>query len=502
MPSPEIEDILQLINNRENKEVDFKLELDLSRDRLKKGLAEDVVSFANTKGGIIIVGVEDETRHIRGIPTPLDHDRIVQSITDLTEPPVDFSVDTIEINGKLVGLIKIPCGKAVYCLRRERRVVIRRDGIKSTGTPAEIAQLSEERDYSARVYLCEPNTFLSFDDRAVMLSGEVQQYRKIAKRGKLAHLAECPLFLPEYSRWIAAPQFGDTKGSLMVHYYDPSYIKHSDFISQVAEVENQLGLLARYLDFGFQAAINWSISSHGFLCYGRGSQTLLQALEQGELGVISIAACGEFRGSTERRSFLLLICGYCKSRKQDVTFVHDREMRLYLSTLPVSNAWVRTLFSPFLNEEEMPFSLLSYELVHPRLRVWRPGVRSLPVVPIRGVIGRYNYQSGDNAGISAAIADTKWFDPRVYKVGTLWPGGSASWGRDIPSMIYEPIDRDPEIKSCPISLLNECVVSLTNPIASYDEIESREVKGFHLPFIKHLEVKVIGHTVHVLGCVP
>jgi len=453
MSSSEIEDILQLINNRENKDVDFKLKLDLSRDRLRNRLAEDVVSFANAEGGTIIVGVEDETRHIIGILTPLDHDQIVQSITDLTEPPVDLSVDTIEINGMLVGLIKIPRGKAVHCLRRERRVLIRRDGIKSTATPAEIAQLSEERDYSSRVYLFEPDTFLSSDDRAVMLSGEEQQYRKIAKRGELGHLSECPVFLPEYSRWISAPEFGDTKGSLMVNYYDLSYIKHSDFISQVAEIEKQLGLLARYLDFGFQDAINWSISSHGFLCYGRGSQTLLQALEQGELGVISIAACGEFRGSTERRSFLLLICGYCKSREQDATFVSDREMRLYLSTLPVSNAWVRALFSPFLNEDEMPFSLLSYELVHPRLRVWRPNVRPLPVVPIRGIIGRYKYQSGHNTGISAAIADTKWFDPRVYKVETLWPGDSAGRGRDIPSMIFEPIDRDTEIRRCPISLV-------------------------------------------------
>ena len=54
-------------------------------------------------------------------------------------------------------------------------------------------------------------------------------------------------------------------------------------------------------------------------------------------------------------------------------------------------------------------------------------------------------------------------------------------------------------EATPIELLNECVVSLTNPIPSYDDIESRKIKGFSLPLVKHLELEVIGHTVHVLG---
>jgi hypothetical protein len=142
------------------------------------------------------------------------------------------------------------------------------------------------------------------------------------------------------------------------------------------------------------------------MCYGRGSETLLRALDNGELGAIAITTCGEFRGSTHQSSFLLLISGYCKSRQQNVTFVQDWEIRLYLSALPVSNAWVRALFSPFLDENIMPFSLLSYELVHPRLRIWRSVVGPMPVVPIKGVIGRYQIDSGDYVAIGAAIADT------------------------------------------------------------------------------------------------
>ncbi len=499
MCSSEIDVIRQLINNRENKSIDFKRLVDFSHDRSKNRLAQDVISFANAEGGTIIVGVDDRTRHIIGIPTPLDHDQIVQSITDLTEPPVDISIDTIEIDGRLLGLIRIQRGKTVHRLRKDRTVYLRRDGINYIATPEEIAQLLDERDYSSRVYLSEPNKLFSSDNGVMMLSGEEQPYMRITKQGGLENLAECPVFLPEFSRWISAPEFGDTEGSLMVSYHDLDYMRHNDFIAQVAKVENQLSLLARYLDFGLQGVLNWSISSHGAICYGRGSETLLKALEKGELGVISITACGEFRGSNQQRSFLLLICGYCKSRKQDITLVQSREMRLYLSALPVSNGWVRALFSPLLNEDIIPFSLLSYELVHPRLRVWRPVVRPNLIVPMKGIIGRYQYQSSDDAQIGAAIADTRWFDPKLYKTETEWQGGNVGRDQDFKERVFETIKNDSKIVKCPIELLNECVVSLTNPIPPYDDIESQNIKGFSLPLIKHLELEVIGHTVHVLG---
>jgi hypothetical protein len=401
-----IDDIRRLINNREDKNVDFKRLVDFTTDKSKNKLATDIVSFANAEGGTIIVGIEDQTSEIIGIAEPLNQEQIVQSITDLTDPPVDISIDTIEIEDKLVGLIQIKRGKMVHRLRNGRTVYLRRDGINYQATPEEIAQLLDERDYSSRVYLSEPYRFFLSNNNITMLSGEEKPYRKIAKVGGFMPLAECPVFLPEFSRWISAPEFGDTKGSLMVCYPKFGYIKHNDFVAKVSEIENQLSLLGRYLDASISGVFDWSISSDGAMCYGRGSETLLRALDNGELGAIAITTCGEFRGSTHQSSFLLLISGYCKSRQQNVTFVQDWEIRLYLSALPVSNAWVRALFSPFLDENIMPFSLLSYELVHPRLRIWRSVVGPMPVVPIKGVIGRYQIDSGDYVAIGAAIADT------------------------------------------------------------------------------------------------
>jgi predicted HTH transcriptional regulator len=178
MNSFEIEAIRRLINNRENNNVDFKLLVDFSRERNKKRLAQDVISFANAEGGTIIVGVEDKTRCPVGIPEPLHHDQIVQSITDLVEPPVDISVDTVDINGKLFGVIKIQRGKAVHRLCKGKTVYVRRDGKNDIATPKEITQFSDERDYSSRVYLSKPDRLFFSDNGATILSGETQPYRK------------------------------------------------------------------------------------------------------------------------------------------------------------------------------------------------------------------------------------------------------------------------------------------------------------------------------------
>lgn len=492
-----IDVILGLINNRENKNVDFKEKIDFTNQKQKNRLAEDSVAFANAEGGTIILGVEDSTRELKGIGAPFNRDQVVQSITDLTDPPVDVSVDSIEIGAALIGIIKISRGKMVHRLRNDRTVYIRRDGINYKATSEEIVQLYDERDYTSRVYLSEPEKLHSFDNGVLIFPEVNQPYRKITKSGELEQLAESPVFLPEFSRWTSAPEFGDTKGSILVSYPLLEHMNHKKFIEKVTEVESLLGTLSRYLDLGASPTLYWSISSNGTLCYGCGSDTLLKAFEDGELGVISIVACGDSRGSDQQRSFLFLISGYCKAKREEMIVVQDREIRLYLSFIPFSTGWFRALFSPFLDENRIPFNILSYELVHPRLRVWRSVVRPRILVPIRGIIRRYKYMSIDTQFIGAAIADTKWFDPEFYKIETEWRGGNVKGDRYFSEKIFKKFDN--EIRKCPIELLSECVVSLTNPVTCYDDIESHNTTSFHLPLIKHLELEVIGHTVHVLG---
>ncbi len=494
------DDILELINGRENKDVDYKISIDISGKKAKN-LAIDAISFANAKGGLIIVGVEDKTKEMIGLSAPLDHDRIIQSITDSTYPPVDAYVDTVTINDKLIGIIRFQPGKAVHRLQNQD-VYIRRDGINYRATPEEIVRLADERDYLSRVYLLDSIELYSSDNKAILLSGEEKPYRKVKKTGGLENLAECPVFLPEFSRWTPVPEFGITRGMLMVNYQGFGHIRHDNFIDKVGKVENQLNLLNRYLSNsnGFQGILNWSISSDGTFCYGCGSDTLLKAFEDGELGAITICACGEFRGASHHRSFLLLISGYCKSREGNYALVQNWEIIIYLSTIPFSNGWIRALFSPFIDEEVFPFSLSSYELVHPRFRVWRPINRSNVTVPIKGTIGRYKIRDPELT-MGAAIANTNWFNSRLYKLDVEWERNHSN--RDLASIerAWSTIDIEYErrISDCPVALIDECVVSLTNPVLLYEDIESGDIRSFYPPLIKHLELYVIGHRVHVIG---
>lgn len=75
-------DLLDALRRPEGKTLEFKRDLS-SPD----GLLRTVVAFANTAGGTILVGVEDGTRHVRGIADPLAlEERIASLITDSVAP--------------------------------------------------------------------------------------------------------------------------------------------------------------------------------------------------------------------------------------------------------------------------------------------------------------------------------------------------------------------------------------------------------------------------------
>ncbi len=75
-------DLLDALRRPEGKTLEFKRDLS-SPD----GLLRTVVAFANTAGGIVLVGVEDGTRHVRGIADPLAmEERLANLISDSITP--------------------------------------------------------------------------------------------------------------------------------------------------------------------------------------------------------------------------------------------------------------------------------------------------------------------------------------------------------------------------------------------------------------------------------
>ncbi|WP_276682429.1 helix-turn-helix domain-containing protein [Empedobacter brevis] len=117
-------DILRLMDNQiqENKSLDYKKELHISKDSDKKEFLFDVSAMYNTDGGCLVYGIEEEKDtngqntgrplKITGIDNP-NTDKLIQQIEDVikncTEPSINqLLIKELEIEEKKVLIIGIP----------------------------------------------------------------------------------------------------------------------------------------------------------------------------------------------------------------------------------------------------------------------------------------------------------------------------------------------------------------------------------------------------------
>lgn len=83
-------DLLEILKQPEGKTLELKRDLSSPEAVLKT-----VVAFANTAGGVLLIGVEDRSRHVRGLDEPLDlEERVANLVSDSIAPR---SVPEIEI---------------------------------------------------------------------------------------------------------------------------------------------------------------------------------------------------------------------------------------------------------------------------------------------------------------------------------------------------------------------------------------------------------------------
>ena len=100
--------LLQLIGGGETSRVQFK-------ENIANPLsaAQELVAFANTEGGQIIVGVADKTGAITGLSFE-DIQRIssllVNAASEGVKPPLTIKTESVEISGKKVLVVTVPSG--------------------------------------------------------------------------------------------------------------------------------------------------------------------------------------------------------------------------------------------------------------------------------------------------------------------------------------------------------------------------------------------------------
>jgi len=138
-------DFVELLKQPEGKTLEFKRDLS-SPD----GVMKTLVSFANTAGGVLLIGVEDGTRHVRGVGDPLAlEERLANLISDRVRPSLLPDLEVLRWRGTHVLAVQVHPSPVrphhVKDLGPEEGAFVR---VGSTNRRADTAMIAELRRYA------------------------------------------------------------------------------------------------------------------------------------------------------------------------------------------------------------------------------------------------------------------------------------------------------------------------------------------------------------------
>ena len=94
--------VLELIEKGEGLNIEFK-----QRFSTHEKIAKEMIAFANTRGGFILIGVDDD-KSVYGIESEKSDIDLVNDAADkFCEPPVNLKIDTIEIDEKDLLIVEV-----------------------------------------------------------------------------------------------------------------------------------------------------------------------------------------------------------------------------------------------------------------------------------------------------------------------------------------------------------------------------------------------------------
>ncbi|MFA6288913.1 MAG: helix-turn-helix domain-containing protein [Opitutaceae bacterium] len=183
-----------LLRQNEGKTLEFKRDLSSPEKVLRT-----LVAFANTSGGRVVIGVEDATKHVRGLADPLaEEERLASLIADLIFPRLVPSIDIVAWRDTQVLVIEVfPSSSRPHHLRKlgpEEGTFVR---LGSTNRRADLALRQELTRMAANETFDEsPLPELDseaidfrvaselFPSRATLKSPDLQTLRLLAKHGR------------------------------------------------------------------------------------------------------------------------------------------------------------------------------------------------------------------------------------------------------------------------------------------------------------------------------
>lgn len=170
-------ELLDLLKRPEGKTLEFKRDLSSPDGPLKT-----IVAFANTAGGTLLVGVEDRTRHVRGVRMPLDlEERLASLISDRIVPRLVPELEILPWRKTHVLSVQVyPSPSRPHYLKREgldRGVYVR---VGSTNRRAD-RELVEELRRFARGEVFDEQPMPGIDSEALDFRAASESFAPVRK---------------------------------------------------------------------------------------------------------------------------------------------------------------------------------------------------------------------------------------------------------------------------------------------------------------------------------
>jgi len=109
-------DVHELLRSPEGKTLEFKRDISSP-----KGVIKTLVAFANTAGGILLIGVEDKTRNVLGVTDPLSlEERLASLISDSISPRLVPEIEVLPWRSQTLVVVQVhPSGDRPHFLVHE-----------------------------------------------------------------------------------------------------------------------------------------------------------------------------------------------------------------------------------------------------------------------------------------------------------------------------------------------------------------------------------------------
>lgn len=111
--------IANLLAREEGKTLEFKENVSSL-----PGIIKTVVSFANTAGGTIVIGVEDKTKRLVGLSDPLEDEmRIINKIADSITPQFRPNIEIQSYRKKALILLQVPYATGPFYFKKDNELL-------------------------------------------------------------------------------------------------------------------------------------------------------------------------------------------------------------------------------------------------------------------------------------------------------------------------------------------------------------------------------------------